>query len=343
MLLNAVNKLLSAILLNRISVESILRNEQAEFRSGRSCTDPINTVRIFIEQSIGYNCNAYLLFVNLESAFNTVSRSALWDGLSIKGISPKIVNLIRELYRGAKYKLRYNGEECEEFETEAGVKQALWDGLSIKGISPKIVNLIRELYRGAKYKLRYNGEECEEFETEAGVKQELGVKSILPYGCITWSTTQNSRRKLQSFHNKCLKQILKIFWSNWVTNDELLAISNRKPIEADVRRRTWIGNILRRPCDDMPDKLLSGIPRDIEINGKAFYDNWSGFQGHTPNGGLKSLDRVENPVSAPGRRPDCNEGGGTKVTHCAAYYKIVGHSEINNAAPLWIQRNNIHT
>ncbi|XP_073815639.1 uncharacterized protein [Musca autumnalis] len=124
-LLNSIAKLMASLLLNRIrpAVESILRCEQAGFRTGRSCADHINTLRIIIEQSKEYNAHLYLLFVDFERAFDTISRDALWEILSLNGIPDKIILLIRELYRNSTCRVRFNTAESSPFMTTAGVKQ----------------------------------------------------------------------------------------------------------------------------------------------------------------------------------------------------------------------------
>ena len=47
------------------------------------------------------------------------------------------------------------------------------------------------------------------------------VKSVLLYGAETWRMTVKTIRKLQSFVNHCLRLILKIRWTDKVTNEEL--------------------------------------------------------------------------------------------------------------------------
>ena len=40
------------------------------------------------------------------------------------------------------------------------------------------------------------------------------VKSVLLYGCGTWLVTKDIQRKLQTFVNRCLRYILRIWWPN---------------------------------------------------------------------------------------------------------------------------------
>jgi hypothetical protein len=47
------------------------------------------------------------------------------------------------------------------------------------------------------------------------------VMSVLLYGCKTWKTTQEIINKLQSFVNRCLCNILRIWWPKTKSNKEL--------------------------------------------------------------------------------------------------------------------------
>jgi hypothetical protein len=73
-----------------------------------------------------------------------------------------------------------------------------------------------------------------------GVKIRIfstNVKSLLLYACETWKTTNQITRRLQTFINKCLRQVMSIKWTNKITNKELWRITKQKPIEIQVKRR----------------------------------------------------------------------------------------------------------
>ena len=80
MLLSTAGKVLNRIILERLKavVDKGLRDEQAGFRKGRSCTDHIATLRIILEQSLEWNSPVYLTFVYFEKAFDSVDRDVLW-------------------------------------------------------------------------------------------------------------------------------------------------------------------------------------------------------------------------------------------------------------------------
>ena len=65
-LLSVPGKVLNRIILERLKgpVDHTLRDQQAGFRPGRSCTDQITALRIIVEQSIEWNSPLYVNFVD---------------------------------------------------------------------------------------------------------------------------------------------------------------------------------------------------------------------------------------------------------------------------------------
>ena len=67
------------------------------------------------------------------------------------------------------------------------------------------------------------------------------VKSMLFYAIESWKVNKKMEAKLRTFHNKCLRQILCIFWHYNISNPELL---NRLSGESDLFKQTK-----ERKCD----------------------------------------------------------------------------------------------
>jgi hypothetical protein len=62
------------------------------------------------------------------------------------------------------------------------------------------------------------------YNISKGVKIQIfntNVKSVLLYVCETWKTTNQIKRKLQTFINKCLRRNMNIKWADKITNKEL--------------------------------------------------------------------------------------------------------------------------
>ena len=79
-LLSVPGKVLNRVILDRLKgpVDRTLRDQQAGFRPGRSCTNQITTLQIIVEQSIKWNSPLYVNFVAYEKAFDSLDRESLW-------------------------------------------------------------------------------------------------------------------------------------------------------------------------------------------------------------------------------------------------------------------------
>ena len=97
MSLNMASKVFCRVILERIKIalDAKLREEQAGFRAGRSCTDQIATMRIIVEQSIEWQSSLYINFIDFEQAFYTIGREVLWRLLRHDGMPVKAVAIIR--------------------------------------------------------------------------------------------------------------------------------------------------------------------------------------------------------------------------------------------------------
>ena len=124
-LLSIPSKILTRIILERIrgAVDAVLREEQAGFRAGRSCTDQIATLRIIIEQSIEWQSPLYINFVDYRKAFDMVDRSTIWSILRHYGIPRKIVAIIRSMYNNTTCQVIHDMELSSPFRVENGVRQ----------------------------------------------------------------------------------------------------------------------------------------------------------------------------------------------------------------------------
>ena len=59
--------------------------------------------------------------------------------------------------------------------------------------------------------------------TKVSIKTKIrlfnsNVKSVLMYGCETWTVTKSVLKKIQVFINRCLSKILKIKWEDKIWN-----------------------------------------------------------------------------------------------------------------------------
>ena len=124
-LLSVPGKVFNRVVLNRIKNATYpkLRDEQAGFRSNRSTTDQIATLRIIVEQSLEWNSPLIANFLDYEKAFDSVDRESLWKILRNHGIPEKIVNIIRNMYEGTSCKVVHEGQLSNCFDITTGVRQ----------------------------------------------------------------------------------------------------------------------------------------------------------------------------------------------------------------------------
>lgn len=76
---------------------------------------------------------------------------------------------------------------------------------------------------------------------------------VLLYGAKMWRVTATDLNKLDVFHRTCLRRVLRRFWSNHLSNEELYEATGSAPVSVfiRVRRWRWLGHVLRKS----PDKI----------------------------------------------------------------------------------------
>ena len=89
------------------------------------------------------------------------------------------------------------------------------------------------------------------------------VLSVLLYGAETWFLNTAVVSKLQTYVNKCLRRIHKIFWPNKISNTELLERSDMSDIKLTIKQRKWrwLGHTLRKGHDDITNQSLKWNPQ----------------------------------------------------------------------------------
>lgn len=124
-LLSEPGKVFARILLNRLKdlSEKILPETQFGFRPDRGTCEAIFSVRQLQEKSREQDRQLYLCFVDLEKAFDSVHREALWVVLGKLGCTEKFVRLLRLLHDDMQCCVAVDGEQTDFFPVTCGVKQ----------------------------------------------------------------------------------------------------------------------------------------------------------------------------------------------------------------------------
>ena len=125
MLLSLPGKVINRVILDRLEtgVNAKLRDHQAGFRKGRSCTDKISTLRIIVEQSMEWDSCLYIHFVDYEKAFDSLDRDTLWKLLQHYGIPDKLTSLIRNSFEDMACRVIHAGQLTDSFMVKTGVRQ----------------------------------------------------------------------------------------------------------------------------------------------------------------------------------------------------------------------------
>ena len=90
-------------MLNRLqdAVDRILRDEQAGFRRGHSCTEQIFVLLNIIEQSLEHQQDLIINFIDYKKAFDSVRRLSLWKILKHYGIPDRYIEIFKALYNNS--------------------------------------------------------------------------------------------------------------------------------------------------------------------------------------------------------------------------------------------------
>jgi len=196
-LLNTINKLVTTILCQRLSVklEPLLRKEQAGFRPHSSCVDQINTLQIVVKQSLEYRSPLYMIFVDFERAFDSLKHTAIWQTLTEWGVPTKLVNIIKELYNKSTCQVIHRNRKSESIPMRNGVIQGCV-------LSPLLLNIVLDT---ALSKAN---------DTQRGIRWTLTDRlEGLDYTddtCLLAHTFNDIRTKLQQLHHETAKVGLKI-------------------------------------------------------------------------------------------------------------------------------------
>jgi hypothetical protein len=94
--------------------------------------------------------------------------------------------------------------------------------------------------------------------------------SVLLYGCATWKITQDIINKLQTFVNRCLCNILRIWWPKTITDKELWETTQQIPIDREIKIRKWkwIGRTLRKDQKNITRQGLDWNPQGDRRKGR---------------------------------------------------------------------------
>ena len=110
-LLSVPGKVFARIIIDRVHHHLLEHQhpEQSGFRPKRSTIDHILALRVLTEYRREFRLGLITAFVDLCKAFDFVNRDALWGIHGLRGVPPKLINLISEQHSGTESAVRCGG------------------------------------------------------------------------------------------------------------------------------------------------------------------------------------------------------------------------------------------
>ena len=124
-LLDVVGKVAARIVQTRLQTlaEQVLPETQCGFRRGRGCTDMLFVVRQLAEKAFEHHMKQHFIFIDLQKAYDSVPRAALWTALKKLGVPDLLVDIIRSFHSNMEARIRLDGELLEEIQVNNGLRQ----------------------------------------------------------------------------------------------------------------------------------------------------------------------------------------------------------------------------
>ena len=96
-------------------------------------------------------------------------------------------------------------------------------------------------------------------KTKLSVYRAVVLPSLL-YGCETWTCYRRHTKKLDQFHLRCLRKVLRVSWKKHVPNQEILRSAELTGIEAMLNQAQlrWSGHVTRMDDSRLPKQLFHG-------------------------------------------------------------------------------------
>ena len=124
-LLSIVGKAYARIILKRLQIlaERVYPESQCGFRTGRSTTDMIFSLRQLQEKCREQRQPLYIAFIDLTKAFDLVSRSGLFALLEKIGCPPKLLKMVTSFHNDMQGTVQFDNSVSKPFPIKSGVKQ----------------------------------------------------------------------------------------------------------------------------------------------------------------------------------------------------------------------------
>ena len=131
--------------------------------------------------------------------------------------------------------------------------------------------------------------------TKIRVYQTL-VLPVLLYACETWTILAADTKRLEAFHMKCQRQIMKIRWQDHVRNSEVSALTGLDPVSDLIsRRRNSVFGHVARLSEDTPAHQALRCHIDLSL-GHLPEQGWRRRPGRPSNRWIDQIRRDNNNI-----------------------------------------------
>ncbi|GJW49720.1 retrovirus-related pol polyprotein LINE-1 [Tanacetum coccineum] len=120
-LLSYTIKLWERVIERMLRRETSVSENQFGFMPGRSSIEAIHLIRSLMEKYWGRQRDVHLAFIDLEKVYDSVPRDVIWKTLIDKGASRRYIKVIRDMYNGAKTRVRTSIGNTEFFSVEEDI------------------------------------------------------------------------------------------------------------------------------------------------------------------------------------------------------------------------------
>ena len=112
-------------------IDAILRKNQVDFRTGRSCIQQIHILRRIMDGAYSQNIPLFITFVDFKKTFDSIDRAMMFAILRHYGIPDKIFSPNRVLYDQSTFQVNLRGQVSDPRHHHRGATRRCASTISI--------------------------------------------------------------------------------------------------------------------------------------------------------------------------------------------------------------------